>query len=413
MGDDQVANGFVGHPTYCGDQPGTQLGRSQGVDHDDPIAGDRETGIGGPAPVVLVGFRHICENKPGVFRQTAGRQRVSAAIGRAARSNILIKGGDAVETLARPSRMILDKTGTVTEGRLAVVRWIGSTDTRRMLAAAEAQSTHPVAVALSAGLDGATPEPEEVRQHPGRGITARIGGHEIVAGSPSFAEERLGELVGPVDREVELAVADGLTPVVVGVDGEVAALAGLGDPLRVDSAAAIRGLRDRGWQVEILSGDHPGTVASLLPGLGLQPEAGRGGVLPEDKVERVRQAATRGAVVMVGDGVNDAAALAAATVGVGVHGGAEAALAAADVYLGEPGLMPLVRLLDGSKRTMGVIRRNLVFSLGYNAVAVTLAMLGHMHPLLAAILMPLSSITVVVSSYRATTFEGRPSPVDD
>ncbi|MGD8439912.1 MAG: heavy metal translocating P-type ATPase, partial [Holophagae bacterium] len=106
----------------------------------------------------------------------------------------------------------------------------------------------------------------------------------------------------------------------------------------------------------------------------------------------------------VGDGVNDAAALAAATVGIGVHGGAEATLAAADVYLTEPGLEPLVRLLDGARRTLGVIRRNLVFSLGYNAVSVTLAMMGHMHPLVAAILMPVSSITVVVSSYRARTF---------
>jgi Cu2+-exporting ATPase len=115
---------------------------------------------------------------------------------------------------------------------------------------------------------------------------------------------------------------------------------------------------------------------------------------------------------MVGDGVNDAAALAVATVGVGVHGGAEAALAAADVYLVEPGLMPLVRLVEGARRTMAVIRRNLAFSLAYNAVAMSLAMAGVMSPLLAAVLMPASSIIVVVSSYRSKTFTGRTAGAD-
>ena len=331
---------------------------------------------------------------------------VSAAVGRAARAGILIKGGDALETLARPARMILDKTGTLTEGRLAVVRWTGDETARRAVATMEAQSTHPVAVALAAGVttDG-LPTPSSVEQHPGRGITGTIDGHAILAGSPSFAGSLIGELPAAFGREVQAAVEEGLTPIIVGVDGEVAAVAALGDPVRDDTAKALAAIRDRGWQIEVLSGDHPGTVHSLMLRLGLDPSAGTGGAHPEAKVERVRQAAGEGPVVMVGDGVNDAAALAAATVGVGVHGGAEAALAAADVYLGQPGIEPLVRLLDGSKRTLGVIRRNLVFSLAYNAVAVTLAMLGLMHPLVAAILMPASSITVVVSSYRARTFE--------
>ena len=330
---------------------------------------------------------------------------VSAAVGRAARIGILIKGGDALETLARPALMILDKTGTLTEGRLAVVRWVGDDSARRALAAMEAHSTHPVAIALAAGVATAElPTASSVEQHPGRGITGIVDGHKILAGSPSFVGSLIGELPASTIREIDTAVAEGLTPIIIGVDGEVAAVAALGDPIRDDTADALAAIQDRGWRTEVLSGDHPGTVRSLMLNLDLDPMAGTGGAHPESKVERVQQAAADGPVVMVGDGVNDAAALAAATVGIGVHGGAEAALAAADVYLGRPGLEPLVRLLDGSERTLRVIRRNLIFSLSYNAVAVTLAMLGLMHPLVAAILMPASSITVVVSSYRAKTF---------
>ena len=190
----------------------------------------------------------------------------------------------------------------------------------------------------------------------------------------------------------------------VAVDQQVVAIAGVGDPLRRNSAQSVAAIVDRGWQVEILSGDHPAVVRSVANQVGIAPAAARGAATPEDKLEAVREAATNTTVAMVGDGVNDAAALAAATVGIGVHGGAEATLAAADVYLGRPGLEPVVDLLRGSRRTLGVIRRNLVFSLTYNVVAVTFAITGHMSPLLAAILMPLSSMTVVLSSYRAKTF---------
>jgi Cu2+-exporting ATPase len=192
--------------------------------------------------------------------------------------------------------------------------------------------------------------------------------------------------------------------VAVAVDEEIVALAGIGDPLRRDSAEAVQAIRDRGWHVEILSGDHPVVVRFIADQVGIETTAARGAATPEHKLEVVRKKAGDTTVVMVGDGVNDAAALAAATVGIGVHGGAEAALAAADVYLGRPGLGPIVELLGGARRTLGVIRRNLVFSLTYNVVAVTFAITGNMSPLLAAILMPLSSMTVVLSSYRAKTF---------
>jgi len=293
---------------------------------------------------------------------------VAAAVGRAANRGILVKGGDALEELARTGRMILDKTGTLTEGRMAVIRWTGD-DWARAAAAELANDSQP-----APGSD------VEVVAHPGRGLTGSWNGRPMLVGSPAFAEERGVGIVEPWQAEIHTAVKAGLTPVVVAADGEVAAVAALGDPVRADAAASLERIRELGWSLEVLSGDHPSTVTAVAAGLGLE---GRGGADPELKAELVRQAAADGRVVMVGDGVNDAAALAAATVGIGVHGGAEAALA-----------------------TLSVIRRNLVFSLAYNVVAVSLAMAGLMHPLIAAILMPLSSITVVVSSYRAKTFVG-------
>jgi Cu2+-exporting ATPase len=163
-------------------------------------------------------------------------------------------------------------------------------------------------------------------------------------------------------------------------------------------------VRALGWEVGILSGDHPEVAVAVGRRLGLSPEACRGGLSPEDKLRVVAAEAAIRTTVMIGDGVNDGAALAAATVGIAVHGGAEAALAAADVFVGRPGVARIAELLEGSRRTMGVVRRNLVFSLVYNGVGVSAALAGVLDPLVAAVLMPLSSMTVILSSYRSRTF---------
>jgi Cu2+-exporting ATPase len=329
---------------------------------------------------------------------------VSAAIGRAARKKILIKGGDALENLARPGLMLLDKTGTLTEGRLAVIRWWGDEDLRPLVAAVERHSAHPVARALvAAGGDGPAHAAEEVREITGAGVEGVVDGRSVLVASAAHVKRNLGGLPADAAAAVAAFAGEGLSPIVVTADGRAAAVAGLGDPLRTDSRDSVSAIRASGWQVEILSGDHPVVVQTIAREVGVPPEAARGAVTPEDKLEAVRSHGGE-TVVMVGDGVNDAAALAAATVGIGVHGGAEATLAAADVYLGRPGLTPVVELLEGSRRTLGVIRRNLVFSLAYNIVAMAFAITGHMSPILAAILMPLSSMTVVLSSYRARTF---------
>jgi Cu2+-exporting ATPase len=168
--------------------------------------------------------------------------------------------------------------------------------------------------------------------------------------------------------------------------------------------ATLNQLRQRGWELGILSGDHPDIVQEVAQRFGI--EHVQAGVTPEEKLAVIETANKQfPTTVMVGDGVNDSAALAAATVGIVVHNGAEASLAAAPVYLGEAGLRPIADLLIASQSTCFAIRRNLGVSLMYNAVGASLAMAGLLHPLLAAVLMPISSITVIGLSLRAGTIK--------
>ncbi len=336
---------------------------------------------------------------------------VSVAIGNAARQRILIQGGDALERLARPGRMILDKTGTLTEGRLSLVEWRGDEALRPLVAALEAGSAHPVARAACEALASEGNEPPAVTdavETLGGGIVGTVAGVELVVGSPTFVAQRSG--ASPADWVAgQLAVwtRQMLTPVLVARQGEVVAAVAFGDRLRSDAKPTLRRLERAGWRIEVLSGDDPDVVAAVGRELGLEPAQLTGGASPEQKLARVQRAAAEGPVVMVGDGVNDAAALAAATAGVAVHGGAEASLAVADVAIGRPGLAPLVDLLDGARITLRTIKRNFVFSLAYNLVGASLAGAGLINPLVAALLMPASSLTVLASSLRTAAFRRR------
>jgi Cu2+-exporting ATPase len=184
----------------------------------------------------------------------------------------------------------------------------------------------------------------------------------------------------------------------------VVAVAAFGDPIREDARESLLGLRALGYQLGILSGDHPDVVAAVVHQLGVPFEFARGGVSPEGKLAFTESEREKRLVVMVGDGANDAAALSAASVGIAVHGGAEASLAAADVFITESGVAPVLELARGARKVLRVIHRNVVFSLVYNLIGVSLAVLGWIGPLIAALLMPVSSITVITSSYRARTF---------
>ena len=327
---------------------------------------------------------------------------ISVAIGRAARMGILIKGGDSLELLARPGRLILDKTGTITEGRLSLLSWQGPDAARAMILAIERHSRHPVSAALHEAWRG---EPalvaRNVRETIGGGLEGKVDGHRVTVGKPTFVLERARHVLEPF-----APLDDSLTPVLIAVDGVVIARAGFGDPVRADARAAITQLRERGWRVQLLSGDDARVTLAVGRSLGIAESDCTGGASPERKRAEVERALGDGTVVMVGDGVNDAAAIAVASVGISVRGGAEASLAAADVFLAKGGFGTLLALEDGARRTVRLIRLGMAFSLAYNTAGAALAFSGVLDPLVAAIMMPASSLTVVIVAWRGRTFQG-------
>jgi P-type Cu2+ transporter len=340
---------------------------------------------------------------------------VAVSIGRAAKRQILIKGGDTLERLSQPGTIFLDKTGTITVGRTALIHWFGPESIKPMVAVLESHSTHPIAKAFcrAFGTPDDTIAVRHVAQRMEGGIGGSIDGHIMLIGSPTYVQTQSVSITGPLAQHMAECLAEGLTPVVVAIDGHAVAVAAFGDAIRVDARESLDTLRKNGWHIGILSGDHPEVVRRVAASLGIPEADARGGLLPEEKLAIVQERIARDGkapVVMVGDGVNDAAALAAASVGIAVHGGAEASLAAAQVYLARPGLEPIVELINASGRTMRVIHRSLIASLSYNAFTVTLAALGLITPLVAAILMPISSLTVLSLALATRTFGDKKCP---
>lgn len=343
---------------------------------------------------------------------------VSAALRAAARGGILFKGGEFIEELARPGIIVFDKTGTLTEGRLALVSWYGDDAHKQLVRAAEATSGHPIARAFqrSIGESRLQLQVEAREEHPG-GVRARVGGQDgqeardVLVGSQSFVRATLGSLPRWAVMRAQSHAAAGRTPVLVAVNGEVVAIAAFADTIRADAATSLKSLAELGFQFQVLSGDDQRVVDAVVAELGVPLLEATGGASPEKKLATI--SALRGEghrVFMVGDGVNDAAAMAAANVGIAVHGGAEACLSAADVFTTRPGLEPVALAAKGSQRTMRVIGVGIGLSLAYNLVGVALAVSGRLDPLWAAVLMPLSSISVVTAALRARTFTQREAP---
>jgi Cu2+-exporting ATPase len=331
---------------------------------------------------------------------------ISASLARAAERGLLVKGGQYLEALARPGLIVFDKTGTLTLGKLEVVDYSGDEAAQPFMAAAESGSAHPIARALCKAFasDGHW-RAESMQETLGSGIDALVSGKRVVVGSAPFVTARSSMCPEWVEMKLSQISNQGHTPVLVAIDGEVRGVAALGDPVRDDATSSLEALRGLGYRLAVLSGDQPAVVRAVVARIGVPFEEVVGGASPESKLAFIEARVRSGPVFMVGDGVNDAAALTAATVGIAVHGGAEASLAAADIFATRTGLAPIVELVHGARRTLRVIRGSLARSLAYNLAVGTLAATGLVGPLMAALLMPLSSLTVVTTSYRARTFQ--------
>jgi Cu2+-exporting ATPase len=335
---------------------------------------------------------------------------VSVALGRAAQSGVLFKGGEFMEELARPGVIVFDKTGTLTLGQPELVAWFGDAAWQAPLRALEAESGHPIARSIQRAFPENDLHVAEREELPQGGIAGRIAGERVLAGAPALVSRELGSLPGWAERLVRSHAEAGRTPVVIAAGGSVRAVAAFGDTVRPEARENLAALRELGFRFEVLSGDHQGVVDGVARELGIPGACAFGGQSPEAKLARIaalRKCGER--VIMVGDGVNDAAAMAAATVGFAVHGGAETCLRAADVFATRGGLAPVTEAARGSRRTLAAIRRGIGISLGYNVLGIALAVSGVLSPLLAAILMPLSSISVVSLALRAHTFERNPT----
>ena len=332
---------------------------------------------------------------------------LSVASGRAARAGVFVKSEEAVQRLTEVDTVVLDKTGTLTEGRMDLAETHGSEAALDLAAALEAHATHPVADAFVRARGAGAGPVTCVEAEAGAGIRGVVAGHAVVVGRPDWVA---GQTPSPLPADLRHAFRGaaerGRTPVAIVVDGAWAGGVGVGDRLRPEATALVRRLQADGTAVHLLSGDDPAVVAAVARELGIA-EA-HGGVSPEAKRERIAALQAEGRVVaMVGDGVNDAAALRQADVGVAVGGGSTAALVAADVFLTRPGIGALVETLDGAGQAMQTVRRLLALSLAYNVLGASAALAGLVTPLVAAAAMPVSSLAVVGLALTQPSFRRR------
>lgn len=331
--------------------------------------------------------------------------------GRGAQLGVLIKGPDVLEQSRALDTVVLDKTGTVTSGRMELTAVIPAegvdrADLLRLAGAVEDASEHPLATAISrAAADelGSLPTVESFQSIAGVGVSGVVDGHAIVAGRRALLAEWSVPLPAALDAAMSAAEAKGSTAIAVAWDGEARGILVLTDTVKPTSRAAVARLRSLGLTPVLLTGDNPRAAQAIADEVGI--EIVHAGVLPSDKVAIVAALQSDGrSVAMVGDGVNDAAALAQADLGIAMGTGTDAAIQAADITLVRADLGAAVDAIRLSRATLRTIRGNLFWAFAYNVAALPLAALGLLNPMIAGAAMALSSVFVVGNSLRLRSF---------
>jgi Cu+-exporting ATPase len=344
--------------------------------------------------------------------------------GRGAQLGILIKGPQVLEDTRTVDTILLDKTGTVTTGLLAVHTTLAfegfeEREVLRLAGSVEAASEHPIARAIAAAAlaqqagtatqsdsdGGRLPSVQAFRSAPGGGVAGTVEGRQITAGRSGWLEENGITLAPGQLKLLAAAEAAGATAIWVAVDGTAAGIINLRDTIKDGSAAAVGRMKSLGLRPILLTGDNAAVAAQVAAAVGIDSADVYAGVLPEGKVEVVRTLQSRGATVaMAGDGVNDAAALAQADLGIAMGSGTDVAIEAADLTVMGNDLSQVVQAIALSRRTLATIKTNLFWAFFYNAVGIPVAALGLLNPMIAGAAMAASSVLVVANSLRLRSF---------
>ena len=336
--------------------------------------------------------------------------------GRGAQLGLLIKGPEILESTRRIDTIVLDKTGTVTTGKMslhAVVTADGvdEDEALRTIGALEDASEHPIARAIADGARdrvGPLPAVEDFRNQEGLGVEGMVDGHLTVAGRHSLLEDWRFRIAPRLTEAMAAAEADGQTAIAAGWDGEVKAILVVADTIKPTSAEAVSRMRELGLRPVLLSGDNRATAEAVAAQVGIAEVIAE--VLPADKADVVRNLQAEGRVVaMVGDGVNDAPALAQADLGLAIGTGTDVAIEASDLTLVSGDLRAAADAIRLSRRTLRTIKGNLFWAFAYNVAALPLAVTGYLNPLVAAAAMAVSSIFVVSNSLRLRGFQAQRS----